>query len=434
MLADAVRPGCGGMRPFRCAVPSLQTAEELTEDTVLLRLARNAALATRQATNEQVWLLRAVGYFDECLAVNPENHRARSEYAGLLLQFNQPSNSLHHYEILLAVSSTNMGWLVSAAIAATASRDFDKAAGYYRNALAVKHAELDALSSSSFAENVHRQREQLDIKADLFTWRLELARVLSWGRAFDESIELYDRLIAEYPQQDVLRKERSRVLFYAGRFPEFLVHSAEVVSADPDDVSMQLNRIRAAVAEERFTDAIAECDKILDVDPRHREALITRVKCRLWTGDYPTARKELESLLEVLPEEESLIRILALAYLWDRQYEPALKLLRTLDVISLEDIEAAQGYAEALVGLGKAELEDRQPLTLSLLAIGRSPCSRPWPARSRLLANANRQPIYYAKLLPRIRPAASCVWSWPICCRTWASTMKLINITKFCWE
>lgn len=65
----------------------------------------------------------------------------------------------------------------------------------------------------------------LDNKENIISnWdaRLELARVLSYLKKYDESIEEYQKLIQEEPNSVIARREMAGVLFYLGKTDESL--------------------------------------------------------------------------------------------------------------------------------------------------------------------------------------------------------------------
>ncbi len=194
----------------------------------------------------------------------------------------------------------------------------------------------------------------------------KLARVLSWNRKYDASLELYADLLAKPPgtldipgiDSIALRKEMVDVLFWAGRYADYLKESRELVKTEPRNIALRLPRMQAALATQEFETAITECNEILKVEPEHQEALRTRAQCALWTGRHTQAQQELEVLAKKFPEDTELLKLLGQAYLWDQRYEQALVLLRKLKPEKLADPEVTQGYAEALVGLKVATTDD----------------------------------------------------------------------------
>ncbi len=297
----------------------------VTREYIYRQLAENAMTAGIADTGEarQAWLEKSKLFFIECLDLAPADHGVRGTYANLLLQMQLPAESLAQYQLLLKTESHNPGWLFSAALAAGADRRFDLAERYMRDALHIENRP---------------------------EWRLELARFMSWGGKHEAALNEIAALIEEQPDNPALRREQADLLLNAGRHADYLSATARLVATEPLNLDLRLKRLRAMLGQSRYQDAANEAAALLALFPDNHEAAILRAEALLWHGEYRAAQADLLALTQQTPDDPLARKRLAQSYLWDKRWEQALRIFQELNPASLNDIEVAIGYAEAVAG------------------------------------------------------------------------------------
>lgn len=295
------------------SVDPLQIYRHLGENALDAGVAASGAARTE-------WFERAEGYFQHALSLEPDAMDVRGAYANVLLQMNRPEAALDEYLWLLEREPDNTGWLESAAVAAAASRNFEAAEQFIRNALR------------------HEARPQ---------WRLELARFLSWGGRHEAALLEINLLIGEYPLNAAYVRERNQFLLNAERHREFLEATERWVALYPDEIPLRLDRMRAMIGLNRYEDAVREGSSVLVLAPDQFEAGLLRGEALLWMGRHGAAQEQFRGL-EARNPDPAVRKRLAQSYLWGERPQSALPWFRMLHPERMNDLEVVQGFAEAL--------------------------------------------------------------------------------------
>ena len=295
----------------------------VTLDELYRKLAENAMAAATAATgtHAEAWMEKSKILFEASLKENPANQGARGAYANLLLQAGKADESLRQYQNLLETNPENTGWLISASLAAAADRNFNQAEIYLRRALAIENKE---------------------------EWRLELARIMSWGGKHDSALAEIQLLIEQFSNNPEYRLEHATFLLNARRHSEYLAQTARLSAANPMNFELRLNRIRAMISLGAYPEAVNEASALIALDPQHREAATLRAQAMLWHGDYSAAQTAWQELVRQAPDDMVARKRLAQTFLWDKRYDDALAIFRTLNPDAMDDEETSQGYAEAV--------------------------------------------------------------------------------------
>ncbi len=322
-------------------------------DELFRKLAENAMSAGRATTGAhcQVWLEKSQSFFIRSLESNPENQDTRGAYANLLLQLSRPDESLSQYRQLLETDPDNSGWLISASLAAAAGHRFDEAERYIRRALN---------------------------KENRPAWRLELARIMSWGGKHDAALGEIDALIEESPNSIVYRRERAAFLLNADRRKEYLAETARLAAANPLDFELRVNRASAMLGMESYDAAVNEASAILALDPGNYEAAFLKAQALLWMGDYRAAQEAWQALALREPNNRLVRKRVGQSFLWGKQYTDALIVLRKLNPATMEDAELAQAFAEAVAAQETPPPEDSATIRAMRQEMTRLP-ERTWP-------------------------------------------------------
>lgn len=161
--------------------------------------------------------------------------------------------------------------------------------------------------------------------------RLELARLLSYVKRYDESLAEYQKVLKEKPDLVDARLEMAAVLYWSG-------HAGEALNLLEQTPPEQLN------ADSRLLLAdIYVTQKHYDLaEPIYREHLRTHpddlaVRLKLaellgYTKDYPQSIKEYQLILKERPDDIQVRRQYALVLSWaGRHAEAIAELRKTLD-------------------------------------------------------------------------------------------------------
>mgnify|MGYP002640461610 CR=1 FL=1 len=102
--------------------------------------------------------------------------------------------------------------------------------------------------------------------------RLELARVLSWDASYDESLAVYDEILAARAFESELGVERAQVLGWMGRYPEAEAAVREVLAVEPEHVDGNLLLASLLEWQGRQEEAQEVHKWLLKIDPSSQPA------------------------------------------------------------------------------------------------------------------------------------------------------------------
>ena len=155
--------------------------------------------------------------------------------------------------------------------------------------------------------------------------RLELARVLSYSKNYDEALAEYRKVLAARPGDTALRAEYGQVLGWAGRrqeavaalsalpaealppaaavlladlrlgeekFAEATELYRRALAAEPDDLPTRFKLARVLSFQKRHDEALAEFDRILSAAPDDVQVRRHRAQVLGWAGRHAEAAAE----------------------------------------------------------------------------------------------------------------------------------------------
>ncbi len=145
--------------------------------------------------------------------------------------------------------------------------------------------------------------------------RLELARVLSYQKKYDESIHEYQLVLAQQPQLTEAQLELAEVLAYGGRKEESLklVESLSKKNLD-DSTSVRLANIYAILKNYKVAESLYRT--YLANHPNDLPARFKYAELLSWEKEYTLAVKEFEILLKARPDDIQLRRKYAMVLIW----------------------------------------------------------------------------------------------------------------------
>ena len=160
--------------------------------------------------------------------------------------------------------------------------------------------------------------------------RLELARILSYLKRYDESLADYQKVLAARPADTTVRQEYARVLSWSGRSKD-AVAAFEALPADTLDSESRLAFADLYVADGRFDRAEPLWRAHLKTTPDDLVVKFKLAELLSWTKRYADSLVLFRELLAARPDDTQLRRRYAYVLLWSGDLEAsAAELKRTL--------------------------------------------------------------------------------------------------------
>ena len=190
---------------------------------------------------------------------------------------------------------------------------------------------------------------------------LELARVLSYQKKYDGSLERYDRYLARYPDDMQARLEAGDVAMWSGDYdraisqyekvlgdaklgPKADLKLAEVLAIkgdygkveklyrkglarNPDDIETRIRLAQILSYDRRYDESIAEYDAILERDPGNLNAMRGRADVLSWAQRYDESVTAYDALLEKRYDADAA-RQKARVLGWAKRYRQSIEAYR----------------------------------------------------------------------------------------------------------
>lgn len=128
--------------------------------------------------------------------------------------------------------------------------------------------------------------------------------LLSWRKRYDEAVARYDRALAIDPSHPRASLERAKVLSWAGRTDEAAEAFRALLARAPDNREARLGLARSLSWGGRQAEAREEYRKVLAASAADAEALLGVAQTHAWSGDDAKARPAYEAALEADPESK----------------------------------------------------------------------------------------------------------------------------------
>lgn len=172
--------------------------------------------------------------------------------------------------------------------------------------------------------------EQLGEAVPDWQARLELARLLSYMKRYDESLAEYEKVLREKPDSVEARAEMGQVLFWSDKRNEAL-KTLELVPLEKMDDQTRTVLADLYGAQKKYDQAEALYRAYLD---KHPEDWGTRLKLAdllSWSKRYRESLTQYEIILQARPDDLQVRRKYALVLSWaGRKAEAVKELRRTL--------------------------------------------------------------------------------------------------------
>jgi tetratricopeptide (TPR) repeat protein len=157
--------------------------------------------------------------------------------------------------------------------------------------------------------------------------RLELARLLSHLKKYDESITEYQKVLSEKPDSVEARAELGRVLFWSGQRDQAL-KTLELIP--PEKMDDQSRAVLADLygAQKKYAKAEALYRDYLDKHPDDLSARLKLAELLSWSKRYRESLDQYEIILRAQPDDLQVRRKYALVLSWAGRKAEAIKELR----------------------------------------------------------------------------------------------------------
>ncbi len=169
--------------------------------------------------------------------------------------------------------------------------------------------------------------EKVTLKPDeISDWeaRLELARVLSYTKRYDESLKEYQKLLESKPNSVIARREMAAVLFYAGKEEEAEHEILLIPEKDRDDQTW-LVLADIYVKEKKYLGAKEILNHYLNNHPNDDNARLKLALLFSWNKDYQESTRQFEIILHHRPDDIQVRRLYARVLTWMGNQEAAIE-------------------------------------------------------------------------------------------------------------
>lgn len=157
--------------------------------------------------------------------------------------------------------------------------------------------------------------------------RWEIARVLSYQKKYDESIEEYKKVLQENPDLVQARLEMGQVLFYEGEKDQAMAIFGEVPVKEWDDATKALVATLYA-SEKRYDLAEPLYIQYLDKHPEDLKVRLKYADMLSWEKRYDESIRQYQILLAARPQDVQLRRKYAFILIWSGRQEEGVQELR----------------------------------------------------------------------------------------------------------
>lgn len=190
---------------------------------------------------------------------------------------------------------------------------------------------LFATSSQQQLQSLQKQDDSfLNEKIEDWQVRLELARVLSYQKKYDESVKEYLEVLSRHPNDPKIQLELASIYAYK-KDREAALELLKKIPADSDaEIEKKIANIFAILKE--YSTAEEHYVNYLQAHPEDLNARVKYAEMLSWEKRYPDSIHQYELILEQAPDDDQVRRKYALVLIWmgntDRGAEELKKTLR----------------------------------------------------------------------------------------------------------
>lgn len=157
--------------------------------------------------------------------------------------------------------------------------------------------------------------------------KLELARVLSYQKKYEESIREYESVLALQPQREEVKLELAQVYAYSGQ-EQAAMRLLEGLSIADLNEKQQIELAAVYAILKRYLEAETLYERYLKAHPEDLTVRLKYAEMLSWEKKYSESLREFEDLIRQRPEDDQLRRKYALVLIWSGNTEKAKEELR----------------------------------------------------------------------------------------------------------
>jgi tetratricopeptide (TPR) repeat protein len=219
--------------------------------------------------------------YEKALQIDPRSVPAYLGMAWVYAQMGNSQKSIDAIRRAAQIEPTNADVLGSLGDAYAYQQDVSQAIEALEKAVTMKFTDLELHRRLA---NLYAQNRKYYDKAirecqfilehdaaDDDTRRL-LARVYSWKEQYDDSVKVYEELVARRPQDQDLYLEMMKTKMYSGKSDEVIAELRVLLTKEPDNVNARLALGNAYEAHSDLELADKEFTTVLKTDPKNGNA------------------------------------------------------------------------------------------------------------------------------------------------------------------
>jgi len=359
--------------------PDFIAARELLEKIPQLKAER-----LLNDADEALWgqdFAAAIKKYDEILAENPTDIRARSHKALAYARSGEHGKAILIYEDLLTSYNGDEtllpAILLDYANAFKWKGDLAKAETAYKNGLKKYPNDLpliEGLAETLNLEGKHKEAIEfydraLKIRPDQVSFWVGKAWALRWLENFEESkknlkqaLEIDPENISARQLEDQLEIAEADSVLWSGDYAKAIILYSQILERDPKNFVARSHQALAYSWSGKFKKALGIYKELLKEHPQDPDLLLNRAKTQSWRGRLLTAEKEYRSALKVYPLNVDLLCGLAETQSWQGKNQAAVKTYDRAIKINGNDprLWAGQGWDWYWLGMYKCAQKDLQ--------------------------------------------------------------------------
>lgn len=187
-----------------------------------------------------------------------------------------------------------------------------------------------------------------------------LALIRAWDERWDESLDLFDRLLALTPSNREAAIDRARVFAWRGQLPVALEALDRILADDPTYAPALRASAQFLSWAGQTDDALATYDRLVTDFPEDRALRRDQARVLAWASRYQEAVDVYDGLLVSDPNDRDALLGLAQVLAWSGQIDSADQIYRRVLGDHPDDAEALQGQARMSAWQGRLVLAERQ--------------------------------------------------------------------------
>ncbi len=177
-----------------------------------------------------------------------------------------------------------------------------------------------------------------------------MALMLAWDGNYDGGLALFDRLLAQSPQNNEARADRARVLAWAGRLDESIAAYEAMLRRSPTDRLARLGLAQTRAWLDDLDSARAIYADLIDSNPRDIEALQGMARVTAWQGDLLAAEARWRAVEAMSTGDPTTLIGLSQTLRWQGRPAAALEALHRIP----SDRRGTRDYTEERRWIGAA--------------------------------------------------------------------------------